>query len=53
MKQSNKEKSSKQLTIMLQPSLHEQFEKKCHEEHKTVSEVLRELMFKYAKKDLK
>lgn len=42
-----KEKSDKQMSIMVQPSLHEEFEKKCNEEHRTVSEVIRELMSKH------
>lgn len=43
-----KEKADKQIAVMVQPSLHEVFEKRCVEEHRTVSEVLRELMSKYA-----
>jgi len=43
-----KEKADKQLTLMVKPSLHEAFGQKCAEEHRTVSEVLRELMSKYA-----
>ena len=45
----NKEKTDRQLLIKTQPSLYEAFEKRCVEEHRTVSEVLRELMSKYAK----
>lgn len=43
-----KEKADKQMTVMVQPSLHEAFEKKCQEEHRTVSEVVRELISKYS-----
>lgn len=42
-----KEKTDKQLTVMVQPSLRKNFEQKCIEEHRTVSEVIRELMSKY------
>ena len=44
-----KEKSDRQLIIKMQPSLYENFEKKCNEEHRNVSEVVRELMSKYIK----
>ena len=44
-----KEKTDKQFAIMVQPSLHKCFEEKCIEEHRSVSEVVRELMSKYAK----
>jgi len=37
------------LLVMVQPSLHKDFEAKCNEEHRTVSEVVRELMSKYSK----
>jgi len=43
-----KEKSDRAMTVMTQPSLHESFEEKCVEEHRTVSEVIRELMSKYS-----
>ncbi len=45
----SKEKSDKQLTVMLQPSLHEIFETKCEEDYRTVSEVVRELISKHIK----
>lgn len=44
-----KEKTDRQLTVMVQPSLYDAFYEKCSEEHRTVSEVLRELMSKYSK----
>lgn len=43
-----KEKVDKQIAVMTQPSLYESFEKKCEEEHRTVSEVIRELMSRYS-----
>ena len=49
MKSIKKEKSEKQMTVMVQPSLYEFFEKKCIDDFRSVSEVLRELMSKYAK----
>lgn len=45
----NKEKTDRQLLIKTQPSLYNEFEKKCNEEHRSVSEVLRELMSKYSR----
>lgn len=44
-----KEKTDRQLLIKTQPSLYEAFEKKCNEEHRSVSEVLRELMSNYSR----
>jgi hypothetical protein len=43
-----KEKTDRQMAIMVQPSLYEVFEAKCVEEHRTVSEVIRELMSKHS-----
>ena len=43
-----KEKSDKQMTVMVKPSLFESFEKKCSDEHRTISEVVRELVSKYS-----
>lgn len=43
-----KEKSDRQMTIMVQRSLYDALENKCQEEHRTVSEVIRELASKYA-----
>lgn len=42
-----KEKSDRPLTVMVQPSLFEEFEAKCADEHRTVSEIVRELISKY------
>lgn len=36
------------MAVMVQPSLYESFESKCAEEHRMVSEVIRELMSKYS-----
>lgn len=36
------------MAVMVQPSLYEVFEKACVQEHRTVSEVIRELMSKYS-----
>lgn len=45
-----KEKSDRALTVMVRPSLYKAFEEKCtSEEHRTISEVIRELMSKHAK----
>lgn len=44
-----KEKVDRALTVMLQPSLYSEFEEKCIEEHRNVSEVVRELLSKYSK----
>lgn len=43
-----KEKSNRSLVVMVQPSLYTKFENKCISEHRTVSEVIRELMSKYS-----
>ena len=42
-----REKSTKSMTVVLQPSLYEAFEKRCNEEYRNVSEIIRELMSKY------
>ena len=44
-----KEKSDRQLIIRMQPSLYEEFEKKCNEEHRSISEIVRELIGRYNK----
>ena len=44
-----KEKAERQLTVMVQPTLYDDFESKCNEEHRSVSEVVRELISKYNK----
>jgi hypothetical protein len=37
------------MAVMVQPSLYELFESKCVEEHRSVSEIIREMMSKYVK----
>jgi len=44
-----REKSTKSMTVVLQPSLYEAFEKRCNEEYRNVSEIIRELMSKYTR----
>jgi len=43
-----KENADRQLIVKMQPSLYEAFDKKCQEQHRNVSEVVRELVSKYA-----
>jgi hypothetical protein len=43
-----KEHSTKPMTVMLQPSLYEKFEKTCNAEHRSMSEVVREFLVKYS-----
>ena len=42
-----KKKSTRALTVMLQPALYDEFEKRCEREHRSVSEIIRELMSRY------
>lgn len=44
-----KERVEKDLVVRVQPSLFRQFQQKCEENYKTVSEVIRELMRQYTK----
>ncbi len=44
-----KEKTDRQLAFMVKPSLYDVFKERCDQEHRTVSEVLRELMSKFSK----
>ena len=48
-----KEKFTREITIVVPPSLFEEFNKKCNNKFKTVSEVLRELMVSYIREDEK
>ena len=41
-----KEKFIQEIRIVVPPSLYSPFLKKCEKEHKTISQVLRELMWK-------
>ena len=42
-----KEKPSRHINIVVQPSLFDLLETKCNKRYKTVSEVIRELIVKY------
>ena len=46
-----KEKFTREITIVVPPSLFENFNQKCNNKFKTVSEVLRELMLSYVKEE--
>ena len=43
-----KEKATRMITMVVPPSLYEEFEASCREEHRTVSEIIREFMSRYA-----
>ena len=45
----DKEKATRDLSVKVQPSLYDQFSKQCQENYRSVSDVIRELMAKYAK----
>lgn len=47
-KQPKNEKISREIRFMVQPTLYDNFKKKCDGTYKTVSEVLRELMVQYS-----
>ena len=47
MTKKRQEKISREIRVLIQPSLYEQLEKKCDEEYKTLSEVIRDLVVKY------
>lgn len=47
----DKEKVTKDVVVRVQPSLFKQFKKKCKNNYKTISEVVRDLMVGYIKKD--
>jgi hypothetical protein len=47
----SKENKEKDLIVRVQPSLFEQFKKKCEENYKTISEVVRDFMVNYTKED--
>ena len=44
-----KEKYTKEIRIVVPPSLYTPFLEECEKEYKTISQVLRELMFEYVK----
>lgn len=43
----HKELAEKDLVVRVQPSLFKKFQKKCAEDYKTVSQVIREMMLRY------
>ncbi len=45
------ERLSKQIVFVLKPSLFAAFERRCQEQYKSVSEVLRELMVAYVQQE--
>lgn len=46
-----KEKLDKDLVLRVHPSLFKKFQKRCEENYKTVSEVIRELMLEYVQRE--
>lgn len=46
-KQKVKEKITREIRVLIQPSLYEQLQEKCDKEYKTLSQVIRELVVKY------
>jgi hypothetical protein len=49
MMSNKKEKMTRQVIIMVQPSLYNKFSASCEENYKKISDVLRELMCDYVK----
>ncbi len=49
MTKKNQEKISREIRVLIQPSLYKQLQNKCDEEYKTLSEVIRDLVVKYIK----
>ena len=47
----DKEKVTKDVVVRVHPSLFKQFQKKCKSNYKTISEVVRDLMVGYIKKE--
>jgi hypothetical protein len=45
-----KEKMNRQVIFQVQPTLYDQFAKACEDNYKKISDVLRELMLEYVKK---
>ena len=46
-----KEKKTKEIRVMVQPSLYKKFKKQCDGEYKTISEVVRDFMDTFVKMD--
>jgi metal-responsive CopG/Arc/MetJ family transcriptional regulator len=44
-----KEKINREIRVLIQQSLYDQLQKKCDEEYKTLSEVIRNLVVHYLK----
>ncbi len=44
-----KEKINREIRVLIQQSLYDQLQKKCDEEYKTLSEVIRNLVVNYLK----
>ena len=47
----DKEHRTAELRILIQPSLYFEFQIKCDEQYKTMSEMVRELIVKYLKEE--
>ena len=48
-----KEKMTKEIVVMIQPSLYKQFKDKCAENYVQVSEVVRQFIREYIKSEAK
>jgi len=46
-----KEKMERQVIIMMQPSLYKRFESACEQNYKNTSDMIRELIFDFVKKE--
>ena len=51
MTKRHQEKISREIRVLIQPSLYEQLQEKCDMEYKTLSEVIRDLVVNYIKGD--
>ena len=47
----DKENASKDMIVRVPPSLYLKFQKKCNQNYKKVSEVVRELMLEYIRRE--
>jgi metal-responsive CopG/Arc/MetJ family transcriptional regulator len=52
MTKKHQEKISREIRVLIQPSLYDQLQEKCDKEYKTISEVIRDLVVQYVKKQL-
>ena len=48
-----KEKMTREIRVMVQPSLYKSFKKACGSDYKTMSEVIRDYMVLYSKQENK